>query len=58
MDWILPFAITTAWSSFAAAPVPSITRTWFKNENWSINADEFRYATRLLCLRNGDRGKE
>src|ERR1700683_317113 len=29
MDFILPFATTTAWSSFAAAPVPSITRTWF-----------------------------
>jgi hypothetical protein len=29
-----------------------------KNEDWSIDADEVRYATRLLCLRNGDRGKE
>jgi hypothetical protein len=29
-----------------------------KNEDWSIDADEVRCATRLLCLRNGDRGKE
>src|SRR6202046_1030379 len=29
MDCILPFAMITAWSSFCAAPVPSITRTWF-----------------------------
>jgi hypothetical protein len=29
-----------------------------KNEDWSIDADEGRYATRLLCLRNGDRGKD
>jgi len=29
-----------------------------KNEDWSIDANEVRYATRLLCLRNGDRGKE
>ena len=29
-----------------------------KNEDWSIDADEVRYATRLLCLRNGDRGKD
>src|SRR5579864_2336581 len=28
MDCILPFAITIAWSSFAGAPVPSMTRTW------------------------------
>jgi hypothetical protein len=29
-----------------------------KNEDWSIDADDVRYATCLLCLRSGDRGKE
>lgn len=27
IDWIFPFAMTTVWSSLAAAPVPSTTRT-------------------------------
>jgi hypothetical protein len=29
-----------------------------KNEDWCIDAYEVRYATRLLRLRNGDRGNE
>src|SRR5260370_12219146 len=32
MNFILPFAIATAWSSFAGVPVPSMTRTWSRTK--------------------------
>ena len=42
------------WFSFGGAPVPSMTRTWFRTIDWGVHADEWRDIVGRRILRDGN----